>query len=317
MDTALSTLLIFKHVQMSIEKQEFDLENRFASAFILKHDLKELKGIILGIQSDGDLDKEELNGIQQWINSRESYADNPVYISLLAYLKSAIANNFMSPDEREEILYQCDAYTVSNNFFDVITGSIYELRGIMGGIAMDGIIQLDELLFLKSWLERHAYLKNTSPYDEIYNFIAAILEDEVIVEEERQDLLRFCEAYGSGNKSPEKIEQLISLIQSDIFHTGVEIIVPGSKFRITGIPQKYKKNQIAESIQAQGGYVVATNDEPIDYLVVCTDFNHSWPFASYGSNVNAALKLRQEGAPISIIHENDLYRVLHPASNAE
>lgn len=70
---------------------------------------------------------------------------------------------------------------------------IHELEGILRGMALDGRIEARESDVLRRWCRSREDVASVSPFNELLPKIAAALEDGVLDEEERADLLWFCE----------------------------------------------------------------------------------------------------------------------------
>jgi hypothetical protein len=71
--------------------------------------------------------------------------------------------------------------------------SIHSLLGLLRGISLDLKINEGELYFLSNWLSEHEVLEGLHPYNEIVPILRGALEDGVVSEEEREDLIWVCE----------------------------------------------------------------------------------------------------------------------------
>jgi hypothetical protein len=71
--------------------------------------------------------------------------------------------------------------------------SIHSLLGLLKGISLDLKINEGELHFLANWLSEHEVLEGLHPYNEIVPILRGALEDGVVSEEEREDLIWVCE----------------------------------------------------------------------------------------------------------------------------
>jgi NAD-dependent DNA ligase len=81
-----------------------------------------------------------------------------------------------------------------------IEKSINTLKGILVGISIDSVITKEELRPLKNWLEENKDLSEKQPFDETYAVVKDALEDGILTDEEKEDILWFCEKF-SGEKS--------------------------------------------------------------------------------------------------------------------
>lgn len=77
--------------------------------------------------------------------------------------------------------------------------SIHSLLGLLRGISLDLKINEGEFFFLSNWLSEHEVLEGCHPYNEIVPILRGALEDGVVSEEEREDLIWVCERLSSND----------------------------------------------------------------------------------------------------------------------
>lgn len=95
--------------------------------------------------------------------------------------------------------------------------AVLTLKGIIEGIHCDGQINEAEELFIRAWKENDIFRHNDGDFNDIHEQIDDILEDSVITEEEKQDLLNMLNDilnYGSllGNKITALTNQLLGFL---------------------------------------------------------------------------------------------------------
>lgn len=71
--------------------------------------------------------------------------------------------------------------------------SINSLLGIIEGIAIDGAINASENGFLRLWLSEHAELQDRHPFNELVPAVQSAMDDGVLTQEERDDIIWLCE----------------------------------------------------------------------------------------------------------------------------
>jgi hypothetical protein len=71
--------------------------------------------------------------------------------------------------------------------------SVHSLLGLLKGISADLEINDNEIYFLNTWLTEHEALEAFHPHNEIVPVLRAALDDGMISEEERHDLVWVCE----------------------------------------------------------------------------------------------------------------------------
>lgn len=72
---------------------------------------------------------------------------------------------------------------------------MHMLEGIVRGITLDGRISDDEMLVLNTWIEENAEYANRHPFTEVIPRLQEIMHQVVLDEEERADLLWFCNQF--------------------------------------------------------------------------------------------------------------------------
>jgi len=282
---------------------------QFSNPSIIEKDLQTLVGIIQGIKSDSVINEKEYSEVIAWVNSHKAYEDKQPYKEVITIIRQALADNVLTNDESENIVWFCNQYINKSDYFDVITSSIQKLTGIVKGIIIDNEINVKELQYLDEWLEEHEFLKNTYPYDELYNLTTSILQDKIITEEEHKSLLAFCQAL-VGDSTQNSNSALISSLKTGFYQIDPTITIQENHFCITGVSKKYKRREIAEKIELFGGFVVDNVSAKLNYLVVCDEKNTCWAFTCYGRKIEEAIKHRKQGTKLVIVHEFDLYDTL-------
>ena len=76
--------------------------------------------------------------------------------------------------------------------------SINSLLGLLEGIAIDGRVTSGEVAILRTWLADHQDVAHRHPYTELVPVLVNALEDGVLDDEERQDLLWLCKRLKSS-----------------------------------------------------------------------------------------------------------------------
>lgn len=287
---------------------------KFSNPSLIERDLQRLAGLISGIGGDKEINQVEYTKLVEWINEKKDYENKQPYSQVIQVLRDAINDKFLSNEESENIIWLCNQYIETNGYFNAITGGIQRLHGIIAGISIDGIINDREVEFLDNWLEENDFLKNTWPYDELYNVITMIVQDNIVTEEEKNELLQFCKSISSEHND-ETNDNLLKHIKTGFYQIDPEVIIPEKNFCITGKSRKYNRKEIAEKIELYGGYVSNNVSSKLDYLIVCDEKNSCWAFSCYGRKVEEAIKHRKSGSNMLIIHEFDLFDALSSLSD--
>lgn len=293
--------------------EQFDKFDRaeykqFSNPSAVEKDLQTLIGIINGIRSDKEINELEKAEVQNWITYNRQYEYKSPYKEIINLLRENLSDNVLTEDECENIIWFCNQYIDKTGYYTIITSGIQKLLGIIQGISIDKEINIDELRYLKDWLDDNEYLKNTYPYDEVYNLTLNIILDKKITADENQAFLNFCNAISGESKNTN--ENLIQSLKTGFYQIDPEITIQEKTFCITGISQTYKRKEIAEKIELYGGFVTNSVSSKVNYLIVCDEKNTCWAFTCYGKKIEQAIKHRKKGVNLIIVHEFDLYDTL-------
>ena len=74
-----------------------------------------------------------------------------------------------------------------------IEKSVNSLLGLVEGIAIDSSINPSEISFLNLWLEEHADVRDSHPYNELIPVVQAAVEEGLLTQDEHDDIVWLCE----------------------------------------------------------------------------------------------------------------------------
>lgn len=77
------------------------------------------------------------------------------------------------------------------------------LSGIMMGISLDNKITDEEIIQLADWLKIHNYLHDKEPFKTVVEKIEQVLEDHIIDENEREEILELCWMFDKESLIPQ------------------------------------------------------------------------------------------------------------------
>ena len=175
------------------------------------------------------------------------------------------------------------------------------MNGILSGVIADNVIKEQEVEALVNWLSNNSNINDIWPANIIIKRLEDILEDGVITEGEKLDLLetikqitgvRFDESGIAHGMATEFFEDPVQ----DIVHNG-------SCFCFTGTFVSGTRNAVESSAQNKGASTKKGVSKSVHYLVIGTLASRDWRFSSHGRKIERALTLKQEGHPIKIITE--------------
>ena len=289
----------------------FDNKNylRFTTPANVERDLHVLMGVISGVVCDQQINEKERQQLEAWLSAMRDHTTREPYSSIIDVVSYSLTDNVLTNEEKENILWLCSKFVDEKPYYDLFTRDLQKLSGVIYGIVADRDINEQEINYLDAWIEEHGHLQNCWPYDEACHFITHILSDGKISNEEKQQLLSFFDAI--THNADETNESLMQMFGQNFYQIAPNILFEEQTFCITGLSKRYKRKEIAEAIMLKGGFVTEAMSGKTNYLIVCSDKNHCWAYSAYGRKIEEAMTLRKKGKQIAIVHEFDLYDVLH------
>jgi NAD-dependent DNA ligase len=86
-----------------------------------------------------------------------------------------------------------------------------------------------------------------------------------------------------------------------------EIVFDDHRFCFTGESSRAPRDELKTIVLDRGGHILTVVSPKLNYLVVGSAGNPCWAYACYGRKIEQAMQLRQRGAHILIVHENDFF----------
>lgn len=187
--------------------------------------------------------------------------------------------------------------TSVEKLFSEKTVKMQELKAYVKGLLADGVLNLKEISGLKKRLSRLASEEYDNFYfSKIYDLVLKIYEDGKITEHETESLFtllnEFIDPLASNCCNAETVE------------------FNGKLFCLSGNFEHGAKKDIEKMITDRGGICKGTIVKATDYLIVGGAGNEHWKMGNFGSKVEKALKMQDDGLPIKILGENQFFNLL-------
>lgn len=272
-----------------------------------------LKGILLGINLDKDINPLEINELNKWVRQHHNLTRRHPFKDFLEMIENLTSNDMPTKEIIEDMWWLSQKYEGDNYYYDNVTTDLQTLHGLCHGILADGVVNDEEVLALDTWLKKHRHLVNHYPYDEIVSLLLNVLADKKIDDDEKKVLMAFFNQFADikDKTIKKKIEDEIKDVSiTGLCTTDIEITFHQKKFCITGILKRSPRKILHNDIINLGGIPVDSVTEDTDYLVVGDNGNLAWAFSCYGRKVEKAISLRKNGHKIAIIHEFDFCDII-------
>jgi NAD-dependent DNA ligase len=284
------------------------LERAFSFSNEKDRALYGLKGILAGVVADERLNEKELLFLDSWLQSQEFLSEDSDVVAILSLVGEILEDGVISPDELqqmqvriEQILSSKDSETSES------VGHIEELVGFLTGTASDGVLNDQEISGMSDWLDRNEAVKEVWPASVIVMRLAAILEDGIITDEERGDLLTTVRQVTGTDTAEES--GLSFEASTEVWEDALdELKIPGSVFCLTGEFVSGDRESVDTMLRCLGAETNSSVNKSVDYLVIGTLASRDWLYTSHGRKIEKALLLKREGSAIKIITERTLLK---------
>ena len=178
--------------------------------------------------------------------------------------------------------------------------SIDELIGVCKGVVADGLVNQEEAAYLCSWLQANEHVRNTWPANVLRARIAEYLEDGYLDPDEKNELFEMLSKIAAKRESEAEVNFSTSLpfdspLPNIVFH--------GWGYCLTGKFRTGKRQHCEQFIESLGGVVISMPRQSGCVLVVGDIGSRDWIHSTHGRKIEAAVSLRSEGFPVSIVPE--------------
>ena len=179
--------------------------------------------------------------------------------------------------------------------------SFESLLGIAAGIIADGEVNKQEVQFLSTWLTEHGELAMTWPGEVIFKRVRNILLDGVITEEECLYMQKtLTELIGGSFSDDGAVASGTIALPVDM---DAAICIPQATFCFTG-QFIYGTRAACERAVSERGGIVGAVSKKLDYLVIGSMSSRDWKNTSFGTKIEMAMNLKQNGADVVIVSES-------------
>ncbi|HWR37843.1 MAG TPA: BRCT domain-containing protein [Clostridia bacterium] len=172
--------------------------------------------------------------------------------------------------------------------------------GLLRGIVADDIVSPREVEKLAEWLLVNQEASVVWPIDVVLDRVGQVLEDGIIDDEEREDLLAIIsEIVGAPDHSP--FETLAASLP--LTRPAPPVRFEGRVFVVTGRFAWGSRSKLMKEITAHGGVGAESITRKTDYLVIGTFGSRDWLHGSYGTKIQNAIDYAGRYGRLAIISE--------------
>lgn len=272
--------------------------------------INSLKGILLGINLDKNINDSELSELKNWCSKHHDLVNRNPFKEFMLVIAETLREDANREELVEDLFWQCQKYEGDSYFYNGATADLQTLQGICHGILADASINDQEVAALDKWLEENEHLASYYPYDELRSLVVSVLSDGKIDDNERKRLMAYFNEF--VNLTDAELTSKIKYEIADVTISGICTVDPNINFTdkvfcFTGLSKRATRSDIEKQIKALGGVFSNNVTKSTDYLIVGDGGNPCWAFACYGRKVETAVGLRKQGHQISLVHEFDFW----------
>jgi len=283
------------------------LERAFSFSNEKDRALYGLKGILTGLVADKRLNEMELLFLDSWLQSQEFLSEDTDVLTILRQVGEILEDGVISPDELkqmqsriEQIISDKDSETPES------VGHIEELVGFLTGTASDGVLNDQEIAGISSWLEQNESVREVWPASVIVQRLAVILEDGIVTDEEREDLLATVRQVTGTDTDESGLSYEAS---TEVWEDSIDKLeLAGSVFCLTGDFVSGDRESVDTMLRCLGAETNSSINKSVNYLVIGTLASRDWLYTSHGRKIEKALLIKREVNCIKVITERTLLK---------
>ena len=268
-----------------------------------------LLGICEGLLADNQLTRDEVVFLDVWLKENAELRDDPDYIDLVDAVQDILGDGLITEEELTDLqeLLQTLVDFRSDEALSSERGEMEFLLGFLRGVAADQELNEYEILALRAWLRNTMLSNDKWPASVLLKRIRQIVADKRIEDAEAADLLdTITDIVGDGLQNG-IASGLSTSLPVDPVNT---VDFTGRSFCITGKLASGPRHRCEMAISSRGSIPQSSVNKTLDYLVIGTLASRDWAQSSYGTKIERAMELRDQGNRLLIISEEVLYRFL-------
>lgn len=189
--------------------------------------------------------------LQSWVDKNRNLAYDKRQIELIQMVDSVLEDHMIDEDERTLMITTCEIFLKET---DNNSAKIYELNGIIEGVVCDGEVNEIEILRLKEWMDSYGdSIRDHKAYSELCKVIDDILEDGIVTEDEKDELLDLLSERIKNSQFENKLTHLCKLIREKK-NIGIDLIdILNNESAMKEIHRRAESN-LAQAVGSYSGY---------------------------------------------------------------
>jgi NAD-dependent DNA ligase len=144
------------------------------------------------------------------------------------------------------------------------------LVGLAAGITADGVVNTNEAVFLKQWLENNLAHLNDPVINLLYSRLASMLQDDALDPDESLELLNILRSFSGLGIERSKVGEAVAITPTDLpFNSPApDLVWDGRMFVFTGVMAFGPRKDCQALVEERGGLIGGGVSKKVHYLVV-------------------------------------------------
>jgi len=263
-----------------------------------------LKGIIDGVNVDGNLVDTEILYLDAWMRSQESLGLQVVAFDLYQAVNRVLEDQTITHDERidlNELIQNILDFGDENRTLDDEL-RINEFIGMLKAICADGIIIKPEITKVEQWVTANRDISKAFPIKPVYSRIRDAVKNNVIDGEHLAKLGELVSKISGDNyaQTGDVDGSIGQVFCDDIEHFCFE----GKTICFAGHFLCGTRKQCQVEAELRGAFVRTSVTADVDVLVIGSVTNTDWRYQNFGRKIERAISLRAESGSPTILSED-------------
>jgi len=270
-----------------------------------------LKGIIDGVNVDGNLVDAEILYLDAWMRSQESLGLQVVAFDLYQAVNCVLEDQTISHDKRADLneLIQNILEFGKENRTPEDEARINEFLSMLKAICADGIIIQPEITRVEKWITANRDISKAFPIKPVYDRIRDAVKDNVI---DGENLAKLGELVSkiSGDSTPHSGDvdgSIGQVLCDDIEHFSFD----GKTICFTGNFLCGTRKQCQFEAEIRGATVKTSVTSEVDVLVIGSVTSSDWRYQNFARKIEHAMRLSAETGSPTILSEDQWTSLLN------
>lgn len=270
-----------------------------------------LKGIVDGVNVDGNLVDAEILYLDAWMRSQNSLGLQVVAFDLYQAVNSVLEDQSISDGARTDLnqLIQNILEFGDKNRTPDDEARINEFISMLKAICADGIIIQPEITPVEAWITANKDISKGFPIKPVYYRIRDAVKDNVI---DGEELARLDDMVGkvSGDSCTQTSDvngRINQMFNDEVDHFSFE----GKVFCFAGNFLSGTRKQCQIEAEIRGAQVKTSVTADVDVLVIGSVTGDDWRHQNFGRKIKRAISLRAESGAPAILSEDQWTSLLN------